>query len=98
MPASSEMRTSARRFCASAGTPARLACADRADVGALILEFAPHDIGWLLPVIRGVAFSAPLTMFTSRIAPAHWLRRLRLLLTPEETDPPASSPYCRPRP
>ncbi|VDY03373.1 protein of unknown function [Thiomonas sp. Bio17B3] len=37
-------------------------------------------------------------MFTSRIAPAHWLRRLRLLLTPEETDPPASSPYCRPRP
>ncbi|MGE0108100.1 MAG: hypothetical protein AB7S53_14125 [Thiomonas sp.] len=98
MLASAEMRTLARRFCASAGTPARLAYADRADVGALILELAPHDIGWLLPVIRGMALSAPLTMFTSRIAPAHWLRRLRLLLTPEETDPRASSAHCRPRP
>ncbi|CQR29272.1 hypothetical protein THICB1_150123 [Thiomonas arsenitoxydans] len=70
--------------------------ADTADVGALILEFAPHDIVWLLPVIRGMVHSVPITMFASRIAPTHWLRRLRLLLTPEETDPPASSPHCRP--
>jgi membrane glycosyltransferase len=57
--------------------------------GVLILEFAPHYIGWLLPVIIGMVLSVPITMFTSRIAPAYWLRRHRLLLTPEETDPPA---------
>jgi membrane glycosyltransferase len=57
--------------------------------GALIFEFAPHYIGWLLPVIIGMVLSVPITMFTSRIAPADWLRRHRLLLTPEETDPPA---------
>jgi membrane glycosyltransferase len=57
--------------------------------GALILRFAPHYIGWLLPVIIGMVLSVPITMFTSRIAPAYWLRRHRLLLTPEETDPPA---------
>jgi membrane glycosyltransferase len=54
--------------------------------GALILEFAPHHIGWLLPGISGMVLSVPLTMFASRIAPAHWLRRLRLLLALEETD------------
>ena len=57
--------------------------------GALILQFAPHYIGWLLPVIIGMVLSVPITMFTSRIAPAVWLRRHRLLLTPEETEPPA---------
>ena len=57
--------------------------------GALILQFAPHYIGWLLPVIIGMVLSVPITMFTSRIAPAEWLRRHRLLLTPEETEPPA---------
>ena len=57
--------------------------------GALILQFAPHYIGWLLPVIIGMVLSVPITMFTSRIAPADWLRRHRLLLTPEETEAPA---------
>ena len=56
--------------------------------GALIVRFAPHYIGWLLPVLIGMVLSVPLTMLTSRIAPADWLRRHRLLLTPEETDPP----------
>ncbi len=57
--------------------------------GALILEFAPRYIGWLLPVIAGMVLSVPLTMLTSRVAPGQWLRRHRLLLTPEESDPPA---------
>jgi membrane glycosyltransferase len=57
--------------------------------GAFILQFAPRYIGWLLPVLAGMVLSVPLTMFTSRIAPGQWLRRHRLLLTPEESDPPA---------
>ena len=76
--------------------------------GALILEFAPRYIGWLLPVIAGMVLSVPLTMLTSRVAPGQWLRRHRLLLTPEESDPPAElaalqnrlaqSPAAAPRP
>ncbi len=57
--------------------------------GALILEFAPRYIGWLLPVIAGMVLSVPLTMLTSRVAPGEWLRRHRLLMTPEESEPPA---------
>ena len=57
--------------------------------GALILKFAPHYIGWLLPVLIGMVLAVPLTMLTSRVAPATWLRRHRLLLTPEESAPPA---------
>lgn len=56
--------------------------------GALIVKFAPHYIGWLLPVLIGMVLSVPLTMLTSRVTPGRWLRRHRLLLTPEETDAP----------
>ena len=56
--------------------------------GAVILWFAPRYIWWLLPVLAGLVLSAPLTMLTSRAGAGQWLRRRRLLLTPEESQPP----------
>lgn len=57
--------------------------------GVVILAFAPRYIWWLLPVLAGMVLSVPLTVLTSRTGAGLWLRRHRLLLTPEETDPPA---------
>jgi membrane glycosyltransferase len=57
--------------------------------GAVILAFAPRYIWWLLPVLAGMVLSVPLTVVTSRTGAGLWLRKHRLLLTPEETDPPA---------
>ena len=57
--------------------------------GAVILAFAPRYIWWLLPVLAGMVLAVPLTVMTSRTSAGLWLRRHRLLLTPEETDPPA---------
>jgi len=42
-----------------------------------------------MPVLAGMVLSVPLTMWTSRASAGRWLRRAGLLLTPEETDPPA---------
>lgn len=57
--------------------------------GAVILAFAPRYIWWLLPVLAGMVLAVPLTVMTSRTGAGLWLRRHRLLLTPEEVDPPA---------
>ncbi len=57
--------------------------------GALILKLAPRYIWWLLPVLAGMVLSVPLTMWTSRAGIGRWMRRRGLLLTPEETAPPA---------
>jgi membrane glycosyltransferase len=57
--------------------------------GAVILVFAPRYIWWLLPVLAGMVLAVPLTMITSRTSAGLWMRKHRLLLTPEETEPPA---------
>ena len=57
--------------------------------GAVILAFAPRYIWWLLPVLAGMVLAVPLTVITSRTGAGLWLRRHRLLLTPEESEPPA---------
>jgi membrane glycosyltransferase len=57
--------------------------------GAVILAFAPRYIWWLLPVLAGMVLAVPLTVVTSRAGAGLWLRKHRLLLTPEETEPPA---------
>ena len=57
--------------------------------GAVILAFAPRYIWWLLPVLAGMVLAVPLTVMTSRTGAGLLLRRHRLLLTPEEVDPPA---------
>ncbi|NUZ06262.1 glucans biosynthesis glucosyltransferase MdoH [Piscinibacter koreensis] len=43
---------------------------------------------WLTPVIVGLIAAIPVSVWTSRTRPGEWLRRHRLLLTPEEADPP----------
>jgi membrane glycosyltransferase len=57
--------------------------------GAVILYFAPRYIWWLAPVLAGMVLAVPLTVITSRAGIGLWLRRHRLLLTPEEAEPPA---------
>jgi membrane glycosyltransferase len=57
--------------------------------GAVILVFAPRYIWWMSPVLAGLILSVPLTMLTSRASAGRWMRRRGLLLTPEETEPPA---------
>lgn len=57
--------------------------------GAVILAFAPRYIWWLLPVLAGMVLAVPLTVVTSLTGAGLWLRKHRLLLTPEESEPPA---------
>ncbi|HUN71363.1 MAG TPA: glucans biosynthesis glucosyltransferase MdoH [Steroidobacteraceae bacterium] len=57
--------------------------------GAVILTFAPRYIWWLLPVLAGMVLAVPLTVITSHTGAGLWLRKHRLLLTPEESEPPA---------
>jgi membrane glycosyltransferase len=57
--------------------------------GGAMLALAPGFMGWMLPVIAGMLISAPFTVLTSRTDLGRWLRRHGLLLTPEETAPPA---------
>jgi membrane glycosyltransferase len=56
--------------------------------GAIMLRTAPQFFWWLTPVLAGLVFSIPLTVWTSRTAAGERLRRWGLLLTPEETAPP----------
>jgi membrane glycosyltransferase len=65
--------------------------------GAVILAFAPRYIWWLLPVLAGMVLAVPLTVMTSRTGAGLWLRKHRLLLTPEETEPPAELAALRAR-
>lgn len=50
--------------------------------------FLPATLPWLLPLILGLCLSIPLSVLTSRVRPGSVTRRLGLLLTPEETEPP----------
>jgi membrane glycosyltransferase len=57
--------------------------------GAAILTLAPRFIWWMMPVLAGLLVSAFLTVISSRVDVGLALRRHGLLLTPEETTPPA---------
>src|SRR6516165_8624381 len=56
--------------------------------GAAMLYLAPQFFWWLTPVLVGLLGGIPLTVWTSRISAGRTLRRMGLLLTPEETAPP----------
>src|SRR6516164_9002432 len=56
--------------------------------GAAMLYLAPQFFWWLTPVLVGLLVGIPLTVWTSRVSPGRHLRRMGLLLTPEETAPP----------
>ncbi len=56
--------------------------------GALAWEISHRHFWWLSPVLLGLLVSIPLSVLTSRPAPGQWLRRMGLLLTPAESEPP----------
>ena len=56
--------------------------------GAAMLRLAPQFFWWLTPVLAGLLFGIPLTVWTSQVSAGRLFRRHRLLLTPEETAPP----------
>ena len=56
--------------------------------GAAMLYLAPQFFWWLTPVLAGLLVGIPLTVWTSRVSAGRLLRRMGLLLTPEETAPP----------
>ncbi|MGN6454522.1 MAG: glucans biosynthesis glucosyltransferase MdoH [Steroidobacteraceae bacterium] len=57
--------------------------------GAAMLYLAPQFFWWLTPVLAGLFAGIPLTVWTSRTSAGQLFRRMGLLLTPEETAPPA---------
>ena len=57
--------------------------------GTVILAIAPRYIWWMSPILMGLLLSVPLTMLTSLTSAGVWARKRGLLLTPEETEPPA---------
>jgi len=56
--------------------------------GGVMLRLTPQFFWWLTPVLVGLIFGVPLTVWTSRISAGRRFRRWGLLLTPEETAPP----------
>jgi membrane glycosyltransferase len=52
------------------------------------LMFTPGLLLWLSPLLAGLVFCIPLVMLTSSEKVGGWLRRQRLLMIPEEIDPP----------
>jgi membrane glycosyltransferase len=56
--------------------------------GGAMLWLAPQFFWWLTPVLAGLLLCIPLTVWTSRVNAGRLLRRMGLLLTPEETTPP----------
>ena len=56
--------------------------------GGMAWVVSPALAAWMAPVVLGMAISIPLVALTSARAPGQWLRRHRLLCTPEETTPP----------
>ena len=56
--------------------------------GVFLWELKPSLFWWFMPVFAGMFFSVPLSVFTSRVELGARARKLRLFLTPEETQPP----------
>jgi membrane glycosyltransferase len=55
---------------------------------AAIAWIEPSFFWWVLPVAGPLILSVPLSVYLSRVSFGRRLRRARLLLTPEEIDPP----------
>ncbi|MGA3006640.1 MAG: glucans biosynthesis glucosyltransferase MdoH [Opitutaceae bacterium] len=56
--------------------------------GISTLVLMPSFFWWLSPVLAGLVFSIPLSIFLSKAAIGRRARQLGLFLTPEETQPP----------
>jgi membrane glycosyltransferase len=53
-----------------------------------VYGLAPAYLWWLAPVVGALALSIPVSVYSSRAPLGRALRRARLFLIPEETDPP----------
>jgi membrane glycosyltransferase len=56
--------------------------------GVAAFLVSPYLAAWMSPVVLGLALAIPLAAFTARRAAGDALRRLGLLLIPEEREPP----------
>jgi membrane glycosyltransferase len=54
---------------------------------AVLLVHAPEYLWWVLPVLTGLILAMPVAVISSRRSVGQGLRRLGLLVTPEETTP-----------
>lgn len=54
----------------------------------LCLWIDPGLLVWMSPVLAGLVLSIPVSVWSSRPGPGHFLRRMHLLLTPDETSRP----------
>ena len=54
-----------------------------------LMTHAPNYVWWVLPILTGLILAIPLSIISSRRSVGEWLRNRGVLLTPEETDPPA---------
>ncbi len=57
--------------------------------GLLMYFFNPGFFLWLSPIVIGLAISIPLSTWTSRVGLGEGSKRLKLFLTPADTQPPA---------
>jgi membrane glycosyltransferase len=54
----------------------------------LLLATTPKLVWWFSPVLAGFLLAIPISVLSSRVTLGRWARKHRLLLTPEEVDPP----------
>jgi membrane glycosyltransferase len=55
---------------------------------ALLLSASWELFWWFSPVLAGLVFSIPLSLWSSKISIGHWTKNHGLFLTPEEVTPP----------
>ena len=65
--------------------------------GVALARLAPDFFWWLLPVLAGLVCTVALTVWTSHTSAGRLLLRLRLLVVPEELEPPAELVTLRAR-
>jgi membrane glycosyltransferase len=54
----------------------------------LLLTTTPKLFWWFSPVLAGFVLAIPMSVWSSRVSLGEWARARRLMLTPEEADPP----------
>ncbi|MCJ2164010.1 MULTISPECIES: glucans biosynthesis glucosyltransferase MdoH [unclassified Pseudodesulfovibrio] len=55
--------------------------------GGIVWLYSPNFFWWIAPIVVPIVLSMPLSVITSHHGLGCWLRKKRLLLIPEETDP-----------
>ncbi|MDV0436809.1 glucans biosynthesis glucosyltransferase MdoH [Xanthomonas sacchari] len=58
-------------------------------MGGMAYAVSPSLAAWMAPVVIGMALAVPVVAISSSRAAGLWLRKLRILAIPEESQPPA---------